>query len=261
MSEIKGIDVSRYQGEVDFAKVKASGIGFVMLRAGYGWENPGVQTDPMFRRNYQKAVQAGLPCGAYHYSYATSTREAELEAEFFLKIISGCKFEYPVAFDLEDKSQLYLGKDTLTDIVIAFCGKMEEAGYYVCLYTNLDWIKNRLDMERLKQYDLWFARYNDKPGYDGIGMWQYSSTGRVNGIDTAVDLDFAYRDYPEIIKLRGLNGCSKPMAAKKHTVKSGDTLSGIASQYGVPVQTLIKANPQVKDPNLIWAGTVLTIPA
>lgn len=209
MNGVKGIDVSHHQGEIDFSKVKADGVGFVMLRAGYGWENPEVHTDRMFYRNYQNAVKAGLPCGAYHYSYARSTREAELEADFFLKIIRGCQFAYPVAFDMEDSSQVHLSRKTLTDIVIAFCDKLEKAGYYVCFYTNPDWMKNRLAMERLKRFDLWLARYSTEPGCNSMGIWRYSSTGKVNGIKTKVDLDVAYKDYPRIIKKAGLNGFQK----------------------------------------------------
>ena len=206
MSEVKGIDISHHQGDIDFAKVKAAGIGFAMIRAGYGWENQSEQTDQKFYQNYRKAVSAGLPCGSYHYSYATNPKEAELEADFFLKIIKGCRFGYPVAFDMEDKTQANLGRKALTDIAIAFCDKVEKAGYYTCIYSNLDWIRNRLDMDRLKRFDLWFARYNDEPGYEGMGMWQYTSSGKVNGISTNVDLNIAYKDYPSIMKAKGLNG-------------------------------------------------------
>lgn len=209
MNYVKGIDVSHYHGGIDFAKVKAAGIGFVMLRAGYGWEKPEVQTDRMFYRNYQNAQRAGLPCGAYHYSYACSTREAELEADFFMKIIKGCKLGYPVAFDMEDQSQAKLSRKTLTDIVIAFCDKLEKSGYYVCLYSNPDWMKNRLDMQRLKRFDLWLARYSTQAGCEGLGMWQYSSTGKVDGIKTNFDLDIAYKDYPATMKKAGLNGFHK----------------------------------------------------
>jgi lysozyme len=209
MDCVKGIDVSHHQGDVDFAKVKASGIGFAMLRTGYGWENPSVQTDQKFCQNYLNAKKAGLPCGAYHYSYAKNAAQAKLEADFFLKIIKGCQFGYPVAFDLEDSSQANLSREALTDIVTSFCSRVEQAGYYVCLYSNPDWIQNRLDMERLKRFDLWLAHYSDTPGRDGIGMWQYSSSGKVNGIGSAVDLDIAYRDYPKIMKQSGLNGYKK----------------------------------------------------
>lgn len=210
----KGMDISRYQGTVDFEKVKKSGIEFVMIRAGYGWENRNVQTDQNFRRNYTGAVKAGLPCGAYHYSYAKTPHDAELEADFFLSIVKGCKFAYPVAFDLEDTSQANLGRKTLTEIAAAFCGKVERAGYYVCLYTNPDWLKNRLDRKQLNRFDLWLAHYAQKPGVDGIGMWQYSSTGRVNGVSGRVDLDIAYRDYPAIMASKGLNGFPRKGSSK-----------------------------------------------
>jgi GH25 family lysozyme M1 (1,4-beta-N-acetylmuramidase) len=206
---VKGIDVSHHQGDVDFGKVKAAGIGFAMLRAGYGWESPSVQTDRKFYQNYRNAQKAGVPCGAYHYSYAKTPAQARLEADFFLKIIKGGRFAYPVAFDLEDSSQANLSREMLTDIVIAFCDKVEKAGYYVCLYSNPDWVKNRLDMERLKRFDLWLAHYADKPGRDRIGIWQCSNCGKVNGICGNVDLDVAYRDYPKIMRKSGLNGFLK----------------------------------------------------
>lgn len=258
MNPKRGIDVSHHQGEIDFQKVKAAGIEFVILRAGYGKENPSAQTDRMFRRNYSGAVQAGLPCGAYHYSYAKTPREAEQEADFFLSLVKGCRFEYPVAFDLEDASQKNLGRDTLTAIAAAFCERVERAGYYVCLYTNSDWMKNRLDMKRLNRYDIWLARYAGSPGVESIGMWQYSSTGRVDGISGAVDLDFAYRDYPALMRAKLLNGFSRENAT--YTVRPGDTMTDIAARCGVTLNALVKANPRVADPNRIFPGDVLAVP-
>lgn len=209
MERIKGIDVSHHQGAVDFSKAKASGIGFAMLRAGYGWENPPKQTDRMFYRNYKNASAAGLPCGAYHYSYAKTVRDAQREADFFLKIIKGCRLEYPVAFDMEDPTQAGLGRTALTGIADAFCRKVEKAGYYVCLYTNPDWMKNRLDMKCLSRFDLWIARYGTEPTAGTAGMWQYTSSGKVNGVKTRVDMDISYRNYPRLIRRAGLNGFPK----------------------------------------------------
>lgn len=203
----KGIDVSTWQGNIDWNKVKADGIEFAMLRSSFGKENPSQQTDNKFWQNYSGAKAAGVPIGAYHYSYATTVEDAKKEADFFLSIIKGCEFEYPVAFDIEDPSQMYLGKQLITDIIMTFCGRVQAAGYYVSVYTNLDWITNRIDMNRVKVFDIWLAQWNSQSTYGGsFGMWQYTSKGSVSGISGNVDMNIAYYDYPTIIKNAGLNG-------------------------------------------------------
>ena len=210
----KGIDVSTWQGDIDWKKVKADGIEFAMIRSSFGKENIEKQTDNKFHKNYKNAKAAGVPVGAYHYSYATTVEDAKKEADFFLSIINsiikGYQFEYPVAFDIEDASQMNLGKTRITDIIMAFCERVQAAGYYVSVYTNLDWITNRIDMNRVKVFDIWLAQWNDKPTYTGnFGMWQYTSKGVVSGISGNVDMDIAYLDYPQIIKGAGLNGYAK----------------------------------------------------
>ena len=191
----KGIDVSTWQGDIDWNKVKADGIEFAMLRSSFGKENPDKQTDNKFWQNYRNAKAAGVPIGAYHYSYATTVEDAKKEADFFLSIVKDCQFEYPVAFDIEDPSQMYLGKDRITDIIMAFCERVQAAGYYVSLYTNLDWISNRIDMSRAKAFDVWLAQWSSKPTYSGsFGMWQYTSSGSVSGISGNVDMNIAYYD-------------------------------------------------------------------
>lgn len=215
----KGIDVSTWQGDIDWNKVKADGIEFAMLRSSFGKENPDKQTDNKFWQNYRNAKAASVPIGAYHYSYATTVEDAKKEADFFLSIVKGCQFEYPIAFDIEDPSQMYLGKDRITDIIMAFCERVQAAGYYVSLYTNLDWISNRIDMSRAKAFDVWLAQWSSKPTYSGsFGMWQYTSGGSVNGISGNVDMNIAYYDYPSIIKAAGLNGFSADKPEEKKTV-------------------------------------------
>ncbi|MBC8571052.1 glycoside hydrolase family 25 protein [Zongyangia hominis] len=204
--EVKGIDVSYAQGVIDWKKVKASGIGFAIIRACFGWDND-KQIDRYFKQNVAGAQAAGVPFGLYHYSYATTPEEAVKEAKFFLRVIAGLKPTYPVVFDLEDPSQQKLGKANLTAIAKAFLSTVQEAGYYAMLYTNLDWIRNRLDMSQLSSYDIWLAQWSSKPSYTGhFGMWQYTSSGSVSGIGTRVDMDIAYQDYSGIIKGAGLNG-------------------------------------------------------
>lgn len=202
----KGIDVSHHQDVIDWNKVKAAGIEFALLRACYGIESP-KQVDSQFERNYSECKRLGIPVGAYHYSYATSPEGAKRELEFFLKIIKGKTFEYPVMFDIEDKTLMKLPKSVLTENVIAFCGGLEKAGYYAALYSNPDWLTKRLDYARIKRFDLWLADWRKNPSKAfPHGIWQYSETGRVDGINGYVDLDIAYKDYPTIIKKAGLNG-------------------------------------------------------
>ena len=231
----KGIDVSTFQGEIDWKKVKAAGIEFAMVRAAYGWEDWENQVDKRFHQNVKGAQAAGVNVGAYHYSYATTAEEARKEAEFFLDAIRGYRLEYPVAFDLEDKCQANLGRDRLSEIVHAFCRTVEDAGYYVMLYTNLDWIRNRLDPALLNRYDLWLAQWGvDAPTYEGpIGIWQRCSDGEVDGIRGRVDLDMdmGRRDYPEYMKKGGVNGWPKP-APTPSGVQAGDTVHYEGRLYG-----------------------------
>lgn len=237
MTKANGIDVSYAQSTVDWQAVKADGVEFAMLRAGFGWENKAQQTDAQFYANVKGAKAAGVPIGCYHYSYATTVEEAQKEAAFLLDIIKGYAFEYPVVFDIEDKCQRDLDKKLLTDIAIAFCKAMEKAGYYTAVYSNLDWIHNRLDMSRLARYDLWLAQYNENPTYTGkFGIWQCASDGKVTGINGNVDRDIAYKDYPAIIKAAGLNGYTKSTPAK-------------------PVNTTLKVGAKVQYAGYLYADS------
>ena len=206
-TKVYGIDVSHHQGLIDWAAVKKAGVQFAILRAGFGREIS--QKDGCFEENYVACKAAGIPVGAYWYSYATDTAAARKEAATCLKAIEGKSFEYPVWFDQEYEP----GIKALTDlqrveIVKAFCNTLEDAGYYTGLYCSRDWLKNYLISDQLKAYDVWVAAYASDPGSVPLpyGMWQYSSTGRIQGIAGNVDLDVAYKNYPSIIRKAGLNG-------------------------------------------------------
>lgn len=204
---IKGIDVSKHQGKIDFKKVKASGIEFVIIRAGYGCYAS--QKDPCFEENYTNAKAAGLAVGAYWYSYADSVQEAVKEAEICLEVIKGKKFEYPVFFDLEEQSQFKKGRIFCTNLVNAFCGVLEKNGYFAGLYMSRSPLQTYITAETAEKYSLWIAEYNSKCNYSGnYGMWQYSSGGKISGISGNVDLNYCYADYPKIIKDGGFNGYS-----------------------------------------------------
>lgn len=216
--EIKGIDVSKhqasstkpYKSKVNFGELKKLGYEFVMLRAGYGAYLS--QKDRAFDNHYEAALKAGLHIGAYHYSYATTVQVAKQEAACFLSWIKGKKLDYPVAFDIEDKCHKGLSTKQRTDIALAFMQTVEAAGYYTMLYCSADWATNKLDMQRLKHFDVWLACYTSKERRDELythpilGMWQYSSSIVVPKVyHSRLDHDVAYKDYAKIIRKAGLN--------------------------------------------------------
>ena len=232
----KGIDVSKWQGEIDFQKAKNDGVEFVIIREGYGKKSP-LQVDKMFKSNYEGAKSVGLPIGVYHYSYADSVSDAKLEAEFCLENIQGLELEYPICFDIEDKEQLKLNDRQRTDIVKAFCQEIENAGYYTMIYCNLNWWNNYLYKEELEnKYDLWLAQWQIGNPSVKCGIWQYSSTGHIDGINGNADLNIAYKDYPNIMKYKGLNGFKKQGTSadetnySTYTVVKGDSLWSIAQK-------------------------------
>lgn len=212
MNVYKGIDVSKWQGEINWSRVKNAGIDFVMLRSSFGWGEG--YKDKFFEVNYTNAKKVGIAVGAYHYSYATTPEEAVKEAEHCYAVLKGKKFEYPIAYDMEENKVAALGKEKVSAIAKAFCEKMESYGYYVCIYANLYWLNNYFTDEIFKKYDIWLAQWTTKPTFTkAYGIWQKSSKGRVDGIDTNVDLDESYKNYPSIMKYNGLNGYGKEIEA------------------------------------------------
>ena len=202
----KGIDVSKHQGVIDWDKVKASGqVDFAILRAGFGKESS--QIDVQFERNYSECKRLGIPCGAYWYSYAKTAAEAEQEAAVCLSALAGKQFEYPIAFDIEEKASLQ-NADALCQ---AFCSALESAGYYAAIYTFKSALESCIGDDIKNRYDVFLSHVDvNKSSYAGnYGLWQYSWKGSVSGIVGEVDLDYAYQDYPAIIKATELNGFSK----------------------------------------------------
>lgn len=202
---VPGIDVSRWQETIDWNQVKASGMDFAIIRAGYG--RLVEQEDGNFRVNIQGAKAAGLNCGVYWYSYALTPEDAIVEAQACLSVIKGYKFEYPIFFDIEESSQRALGKDTVSAIINAFCSTVESQGYYVGIYSCKSFLVDCVNTDILNRYDVWIAQWNNEVTYTGpYGIWQYTSEGMVNGINGRVDLNISYKNYPEIMKTYHLNG-------------------------------------------------------
>ena len=232
----KGIDISKWNGNINWNEVKKDEAEFAIIREGWGKKSP-TQIDKKFKENYEGAKAVGIPIGSYHYSYADSVDDAKREAEFCLENIQGMRFEYPIVLDIEDRTMLSLSNRQITDIVKAFCSEIEKSGYYSMFYCSLNWLNNYLIKdELLSKYDLWLAQWDVDAPSISCGIWQKSDKGFINGISGNVDLDIAYKNYPEIMKSKGLNGFSKANNSANtnyftYTVKKGDTLWTIAQRY------------------------------
>lgn len=225
--KIKVIDVSKYQGSINWSKVKAAGVKGAIIRCGYANRDGSITEDHRFKANMAGAIAAGVDVGVYVYSYVESEEAARKAAQRVLDMVRGYKVTYPLAWDYEDhKTYKLRSKAQNTAICRAALSTWEEAGYYAILYTYRNFAATYLNMAQLADYDFWLAHYASKTDYAGpYGMWQYSSSGSVDGISGRVDMNWAYKDYPAIIKKAGLN-----KAAKLTTYKVGPLSEGDAKQ-------------------------------
>lgn len=193
-----GIDVSKYQGDIDWEKVAAAGVQFVIIRTGYrGSVTGALVQDPCFEQNIKGALAAGLEVGVYFFTQAINEAEAVEEASAVVSMVQDYELKLPIYIDSEgaggngraDK----LDKDTRTLVCEAFCRTAKNAGYNAGVYASRSWLYNNLDMSRLEQFEVWDAEYVSVPQYTGYyTMWQHSSKGHVDGIEGNVDLDIYY---------------------------------------------------------------------
>ncbi len=201
-----GIDVSAYQGDIDWSKVRNDGISFAMIRVLTG-KMGALDVDPYFNKNIAGATKNGIAVGIYRYGYAMTPEQAQREAKMAIEAIkdSGYNTTYPIAYDVEDlNTQGTLSKDELTEIIKAFRGVVENNGYQFMIYSSKSWLETKIDMDEFADVDVWLARwFNDKTpnhdhGYNGPGtvtIWQYSDVGRVSGISGYVDMNVGYKSY------------------------------------------------------------------
>ena len=221
---IKGIDVSAWQGIIDWKAVKAAGIQFAIIKA--GGSDDGIYTDSKFERNYEQCKAYGIPVGAYYFIGPSCITKAdgEADAERFVKLLKGKQFEYPVYVDIEPPLKPANRKYN-TDAVIAFCEYMEKAGYYTGVYgSTYSTFQSLVDDSRLTSYAHWVAQYANSCTYwNSYGIWQYTSDGWVNGISGRCDMNYCYVDYPSRIKAKGMNGFKKETATT--TTPKADTLA------------------------------------
>ncbi len=201
VESLKGIDLSRYQGEVDWEAVAADGVDFAMIRVGIrGYGTGEIVLDDTLDANMMGATYNGIDVGAYFFTQAISEEEAIEEANAVIEALAPYKITYPVAIDVEDVNDdsaraANLTAEQRTDYVIAFCETLEAAGYTPMIYGNLKTYCDMLDMERLNEYDKWFAFYDTYVYFPyEITMWQYTDKGSVNGIEGDVDLNITFSD-------------------------------------------------------------------
>lgn len=200
----KGIDVSKWQGVIDWEKVKADGVEFAILRAGYGQNN----IDETFKRNADECTRLGIPFGVYWFSYAYNVDRAKREAQYCIEAVKRYKLDYPIAFDFEYDSVNYAAKHGVTitkqlasDMTRAFCEEIRAAGYTPVVYANPDYLSRYFDTDIAERYDIWLAQWPKNPDVNNppreCAMWQYSNSGSVSGINGRVDMNVCYKDYEE----------------------------------------------------------------
>lgn len=293
----KGIDVSKWQGIINWEKVKPE-IDFAIVRLGFGDKI----LDDKAKRNITELNRLGIPYGVYWFSYAYTMEMARNEAKSAIKYLNelGAKLSYPVYFDWEYDSRkvakengVNVSNTMLRNMAITFCEEVKAAGYCPGIYANPDYIESYFGKEIFEKYDLWLAHYTAKKSMEA-NMWQYSSKGKVNGISGNVDMNYCYYDYPAAIAkdekaveelveevLAGKWGDGNARKAKLtaagydydkvqaavnkklekkvyHTVQRGETLSYIASKFGTTYTAIAKLN-NIKNPNMIYAGQKLRV--
>lgn len=200
---LKGIDVSKYQGKIDWQAVKEDGVSYAFIRAGHrGYAEAGqIAQDPYFTANLNGAAKAGVDVGVYFFSQAITAEEAIEEADFVLNAVKGHAIRYPIVFDMEEITAegartANLTAAQITDLTIAFCERIKSAGYTPMIYGNVKWMMEHVELSRLTQYQKWFAQYYNKPFFPyEFQIWQYTNKGKVNGITGEVDLNLCFVNY------------------------------------------------------------------
>ena len=201
------IDVSRYQGTIDWEQVKDKVGGAMLKTVSTNKSFGGIYIDPTFERNYQECKRLGIPVGVYYYTYAQTPERVAEELAKLREALTGKTFELPVTVDVEDNKLKPLSADALTDLVISAADAIENWGLYAMVYTYTSYSNTELNMDRLAAYDLWIADYRGKRPTRKHGMWQYTSKYYMPGVpeqDGLVDMSHVYKDYPSIIKRAGL---------------------------------------------------------
>lgn len=246
---INVIDVSYANGSVNWSAVKADGVNYAFIRAGYrGYSTGDVCTDSQFLANIAGAISAGVKIGVYFYSQAINTREAVEEADYVLKLVNGYNLALPVVFDFEfaDDGGSYTGrlyksfntKTSFTNICLAFCDRIKACGYDAMVYANPFMLTENLNPESITaHYPIWLANYVDETSYAGdYIMWQFSSKGSVNGISGNVDRSFWYKKQGETSPYLRITSVNPNIVlgetCKINTFFNTESLASLNASYG-----------------------------
>lgn len=230
------IDVSKWQGKVDFEKLKKAGIFGVILKCA---SSANIFTvDPTFTENYENAKKAGLKVGCYFFSYDNTVSEADESAKRVANLLSGKQFELPVFYDFENGTDIQKSMTAadVQNVVRRFCKTLEDKGYFVGVYSYASLFETKLNYKELaKEFVIWVADYRESANMEIVKqscMWQYTSKGRIDGVQGNVDMNYLYRDFEEI-KSQGLNGFNS-LKTFTATVSSGDLkrLEELANEAG-----------------------------
>lgn len=292
---LKGLDLSEHNGNVDFTKVKNSGISFVILRVGWIGNKENHTLDKKFEEYYNNAKANGLKVGFYVYSYVENETAMLSAINWIRNKISGKTRELPIFLDVEDKQISGLSKELQTNLCKYFCDNFENSG----VYANLDWFKNKLNVSELTNYKIWLAQWTSASSHSAdfkVDLWQYTSKGKVDGITGKVDMNYCLNCEENTEQITGQlslidianavirgefgNGEERKTRLKNagynydevqakvnelmgvsgvsYKVKAGDTLSEIAQKFDTTVSNLASLN-NIKNVNLIYAGQTLKI--
>ena len=294
---LKGLDLSEHNGNIDFTKVKNSGISFVILRVGWIGNKENHTLDKKFEEYYNNAKANGLKVGFYVYSYVENETAMLSAINWIRTQISGKIREYPIFLDVEDAQISKLSKDEQTKLCKYFCDNFENSG----IYANLDWFKNKLNVNDLTNYKIWLAQWTNAETHSAnfkVDLWQYTSEGKVSGINSNVDMNYCLNCNEnqenttitgqlslidianKVIKGEYGNGEERKIKLTNegynydevqskvneilgvsnvtYKIKSGDTLSGIAQKFGTTINKLAQLN-NIKNVNLIYAGQTIKI--
>lgn len=239
---IKGIDVSEFQGNIDWNKVKADGIKFAILRVGFGMDLTS-QDDKYIERNISECERLSIPYGVYLFSYANTVDKAKSEAEHTLRLIKGHDLEMGVWYDIEDnKTSGSVNKETLTNIINTYCNTIKNAGYEVGIYASLNWLENKIESSVQEKWPVWVAQYYKECQYKGeYKIWQYASDGKVDGISGRCDMNYYYG---EIDSSTDKDTSDKKEEPKKHIIdvdgKWGtDTTKKAQEVFGTTVDGIV----------------------